>query len=150
MQHTPPLVHVLGDFDFRDIVWPETDQTKLIHCLVNFLGEILTEIVNDYGLEQLVHFPTRERNTLDLISNSFPGQFVDIHSPDRLSEHDMVSGTLKVIILPVKKPKRKVCGYQKGDCESCLFFFLEKYSNYFGNFTCWLPGERLLPFGLLF
>ena len=59
-------------------------------------GEILIEIMNDYGLEQLVHFPTRERNTLDLIITSLPGQFVDIHSPDRLSDHDIVSGTLKV------------------------------------------------------
>ena len=56
--------------------------------------------INDYGLEQLVHFPTRERNTLDLIITSLPGQFVDIHSPDRLSDHDIVSGTLKVVIPP--------------------------------------------------
>ena len=63
-------------------------------------GEILIEIMNDYGLKQLVHFPTGERNTLDLIINSLPGQFVDIHSPDRLSDHDIVSGTLKVITPP--------------------------------------------------
>ena len=64
-------------------------------------GEILIEIMNDYGLEQLVHFHTRERNTLDLIITSLPGQFVDIHSPDRLSDHDIVSGTLKVVIFPI-------------------------------------------------
>ena len=62
----------------------------------------MIEIMNDYGLEQLVHFPTRERNTLDLIITSLPGQFVDIHSPDRLSDHDIVSRTLKVVILPMK------------------------------------------------
>ena len=65
-------------------------------------GEILIEIMNDYGLEQLVHFLTRERNTLDLIITSLPGQFVDIHSPDRLSDHDIVSGTLKVVIPPLR------------------------------------------------
>ena len=65
-----------------------------------------------------MHFPTRERNTLDLIITSLPGQFVDIHSPDRLSDHDIVSGTLKVVIPPIKKPKRKVYRYQKGDYES--------------------------------
>ena len=96
-------------------------------------GEILIEIMNDYGLEQLVHFPTRERNTLDLIITSLPGQFVDIHSPDRLSDHDIVSGTLKVVIHPIKKPKRKVYRYQKGDYESMrkdtLKFAKEKYFN---------------------
>ena len=68
-----------------------------------------------------MHFPTRERNTLDLIITSLPGQFVDIHSPDRLSDHDIVSVTLKVVIPPpppIKKPKRKVYRYQKGDYES--------------------------------
>ena len=56
--------------------------------------------MNDYGLEQLVHFPARERNTLDLIITSLLGQFVDIHFPDRHSDHDIVSGTLKVVIAP--------------------------------------------------
>ena len=28
---------------------------------------MLIDIMNDHGLEQLVHFPTREKNTLDLI-----------------------------------------------------------------------------------
>ena len=91
------------------------------------------EIMNDYGLEQLVHFPTRERNTLGLIITSLPGQFVDIHSPDRLSDHDIVSGTLKVVIPPIKKPKRKVYRYLKGDYESMrkdtLKFAKERYFN---------------------
>ena len=59
-------------------------------------GQILIDTMNDHGLEQLVNFPTRERNTLDLILTSLPGQFADIHSPDKLSDHDIVSGTLKI------------------------------------------------------
>ena len=93
----PPSVHVLGDFNFGDIVWPDR-LNKSGSSLSPSEGEILIEIMNDYGLEQLVHFPTRERNTLDLIITSLPGQFVDIHSPDRLSDHDIVSRTLKVVI----------------------------------------------------
>ena len=78
------------------------------------LGQKLVNIMNDHGLEQLVHFPTGERNTLDLIMTSLPAQFVDIHSPDKLSDHDIVSATLKVVIPPIKKPRRKVYRYQKG------------------------------------
>ena len=33
-----------------------------------------------------------------LILTSLPGQFVDIHSPDKLSDHDIVSRTLKIAI----------------------------------------------------
>ena len=113
----PPSVHVLGDFNLGDIVWPDR-LNKSGSPLSPSEGEILIEIMNDYGLEQLVHFPTRERNTLDLIITSLPGQFVDIRSPDRLCDHNIVSGTLKVVIPPINKPKRKGYRYQKGDYES--------------------------------
>ena len=76
------------------------------------------DIMNDHGLEQLLNFPTREENTLDLILTSLPGQFQEVHSPDKLSDHDMVAGTLKVFIPPRKKPRRKVYLFQKGDFDS--------------------------------
>ena len=89
--------------------------------------------MNDHGLEQMVHFPTREKNILDLILTTLPGQFQDVHSPDKLSDHDIVSGTLKIFIPPIKKPQRKVYLYQKGDYESMrkdtLEFAQEKYFN---------------------
>ena len=91
--------------------------------------------MNHRGLEQMVHFPTREKNTLDLILTTLPGQFKDVHSPDKLSDHDIVSGTLKSFTPPppIKKPRRKVYLYQKGDYESMrkdtLKFAKEKYFN---------------------
>ena len=78
---------------------------------------MLTDVMNDHGLEQLVHFPTREKNTLDLFLTSLPGQFEEIHSPDKLSDHDVISGTLKIHIPPTpqkKKPRRKVFFVPKG------------------------------------
>ena len=62
-----------------------------------------------------------------------PGQFQDVHSPDKLNDHDIVSGTLKIFIPSVKKPRKKVYLYQKGDYESMrkdtLEFAKEKYFN---------------------
>ena len=81
-------------------------------------GQVLVDIMNDHGLEQLVNFPTREENSQDLILTSLPGQFKEVHSPDKLSDHDIVAGTLKVYIPPRKKPRRKVYLYQKGDFDS--------------------------------
>ena len=112
-----PSVHILGDFNFCDIVWPDR-LSKSGSPLSLSEGEMFIEILNDHHLEQLVHFPTREKNTLDLIITSLPSQFLDIQSPDRLSDHDIVSGALKIIIPPIKKPRRKVYYYQKGDYES--------------------------------
>ena len=79
----PPSVHVLGDFNFGDIVWPDR-HNKCGSPLSRLEGQILVDIINDHGCDQLAHFPARERNTLDLIITSLPNQFVDIHSPDMI------------------------------------------------------------------
>ena len=127
----PPSVHILGDFNFCDIVWPDR-LSKPGSPLSLSEGKKFIEILNYLHLEQLVPFPTRE-NTLDLIITSFPSRFLDIQSPDRLSDHDIVSGTLKIVIPPIKKPRRKVYRYQKGDYESlrsdALKFAKERYFN---------------------
>ena len=127
-----PSAHVLGDFNFKDIDWPDR-LSKSGSTLSQSEGQILIDIMNDHGLEQMVHFPTREKNTLDLILTTLSGQFQDVHSPDKLSDHDIVSGTLKIFIPPIKKPRRKVYLYQKGDYESMrkdtLEFAKEKYFN---------------------
>ena len=112
-----PSVHVLVDFNFRDINWP--DRLKILgSALSQSEGQMLTDIMNDHGLEQLVHFPLEKKINWIYYSLLFPGQFQDIHSPDKLSDHDIVVGTLKVVIPPIKKPRRKVYLYQKGDYES--------------------------------
>ena len=96
-----------------DIVWPDR-LNKSGSPLSPSEGEKFIEILNDFHLEQLVHFPTREKNTLDFIITSLPGQFLDIQSPDKLSDHDIVAGTLKVVIPPIKKPRRKVYPLSEG------------------------------------
>ena len=50
-------VHVQGNFNFKDIDWPD---------ILNKSGAALchlTDIMNDHGLEHLVHDPTGEINT---------------------------------------------------------------------------------------
>ena len=127
-----PSVHALGDFNFKDIDWPDR-LSKSGSTLSQSEEQILIDIINDHGLEQMVHFLTQEKNTLDLILTSLPGQFQDVYSPDKLSDRDINSGTLKIFIPPIKKPRRKVYLYQKGDYESMrkdtLEFAKEKYFN---------------------
>ena len=70
---------------------------------------------------------------MDLLLTSLSGQFQDIHSPAKLSDHDIVAGTFKVVIPPIKKLRRKVYLYQKGDYETmrndAFEFAKEKYFN---------------------
>ena len=59
-----PSVHFLGDFNFKDTDWPDR-LSKSGSTLSQPEGQILIDIMNDHGLEQMVHFPTPEKNTLD-------------------------------------------------------------------------------------
>ena len=97
-----PSAHVLVDFNFKDIHLPDRLR-KSGSTLSQSEGQILIDIMNDHGLKQMVHFPTREKNTMDLILTTLPGQFQDVHSPDKLSDHDIVSGTLKIPPPPPNK-----------------------------------------------
>ena len=95
-------------------------------------GQMLLDIMDYHGLEQMVPFPACDyKNTLDLIPTSIPGQFQVIHSPDKLSDHDIVSAFLRIFIPHTKKLLRKVYSYQKGDFEimrkDALRFANEKY-----------------------
>ena len=54
-----PSVHILDDFNFRDIVWSDR-LNKNGTMLSQSEGQILVGMMNDHGLEQLVNFPTRE------------------------------------------------------------------------------------------
>ena len=74
---------MLGDFNFKDIAWPY-QLNKSRSVLSESEGQMLIDIMNDHGLEQLVQFPTREKNTLDLFLTSMPGLFQEIHSADKL------------------------------------------------------------------
>ena len=98
---------------------------------------MLIDVINDHGFEQLVQFPTREKNTLDLILTSLPGQFHEIHSPDKLSDHDVISRTLKFIYLQKKKSRKKEYLYQKGNFNStrkdASDFAKDRYFNGYSN-----------------
>ena len=123
-----PSVRVLGDFIFREIVWPAR-LSKSDSMLSQSEGQLLLDIMDDHGLEQMIPFPTPDKNTLDLILNSLPGQFQHIHS-------SLVISTLFQNLHSTYKRTSEesvFISYQKGDFETmrkdALRFAKEKYFN---------------------
>ena len=45
---------------------------NLVACLSQCEGQMFLDIMDDHGVEQMIPFPTRDRNTLDLIVTSLP------------------------------------------------------------------------------
>ena len=89
----------------------------LIHYIMLFKNNKMASTeFKLYGkyIKILVNFPTPEKKTLDLILTSLPGQFQEVHSPDKPSDHDIVGGILNLVVPLRKKPRQKVYLYQNG------------------------------------
>eukprot|EP00918_Siedleckia_nematoides_P106263 GHVU01231915.1.p1 GENE.GHVU01231915.1~~GHVU01231915.1.p1 ORF type:complete len:143 (-),score=2.01 GHVU01231915.1:23-451(-) len=106
---------VLGDFNYRKIKWPEKCNKLTASHLSKGEGQLFLDILDDFYMDQLFNFPTREINTLDLIITTCPDQYIDAHSPDKLSDHDVIAATLKCRIPCKKQPNRKCFLYSKGN-----------------------------------
>ena len=51
---------------------------------------MLIDVMTDHALEKWSILQLGEKNTLDLILTSLPGQFQEIHSSERKSDHDVI------------------------------------------------------------
>ena len=78
---------------------------------------MFVDILNEFSLDQLVDFPTRNTNILDLIISSVPRIYSKVFSLDRFSDHDIVAALID-IHLKFKQPKRKIYLYHKGDYDT--------------------------------
>ena len=83
-----PTILLTGDFNLTSIDWSENlvkhgSPFRAIH-------EYSLEILQDHGLQQLVTFPTRESNTLDLVSTNKPSSILNIENAAGISDHDII------------------------------------------------------------
>ena len=48
------------------------------------------EIIGDYGLEQLVHQPTRQGNIQDIVLTSDPDMITNVDTAPGISDHEVI------------------------------------------------------------
>ncbi|KAJ8027298.1 hypothetical protein HOLleu_32407 [Holothuria leucospilota] len=110
-----PRFHVLGDFNFGKIDWTPRLHKDNGVCLSNSSGKLLLDILNDFAAEQLVSFPTRGTNTLDLVISNSPNQFTEISPLDQFSDHVALFCRLRCLFPIKRKPHRLIWQFSKGD-----------------------------------
>jgi len=119
-----------GDFNLPDINWAD-QSIKSNQYPVN-TNQTYLDIAADNGLEQIVDFPTRKDNTLDLIFTSHPSFKQRCKPLPSIgnSDHD-------IVLLDIKPPKpkparRKIYLWKKADIFKTKQD-LQEYANHFLN-----------------
>ena len=104
-----------GDFNLPDINWQE--QTITHRQYPTRTSQAFLDTVADNGLEQIVDFPTRKENTLDLILTSHPSFKLRCKSLPSIgnSDHDIVLLDIACKPLKPKPVKRKIYLWKKAD-----------------------------------
>lgn len=119
------ILIVGGDFNLPDINWNTT----------NVAGRQYPERVNrayldtiaDAGMEQLVRFPTRKSNTLDLIITTHPGLSQRCRPLPSIgnSDHDIVLFDCALAPFRPRPTRRKITLWKKADTEGIKQDFLD-------------------------
>ena len=111
-----------GDFNCPGIDWEHGTLTE--SYLSHPFREKLLELVQDFQLDQLVTFPTRGMNILDLFLTTHPSIVLTCKPSPGLSDHDAVLIKLSPLLHPTKQHPRKIFLYNRANwdiiCEKLL------------------------------
>ena len=114
-KHHRDIFVIGGDFILPDINWEEQTRAIINRQYPIKTNQTFLEIVVDNGLEQIVNFPTRKDNTLDLMLLSHPAYKLRCKPLPSTgnSDHDIV--LLDIACKPFKpKPvRRKIYVWKK-------------------------------------
>ena len=116
----PPHVLLAGDFNLPDISWSDgngqIDPSPTYGTKVN---QLLLDLVNDNGLDQLVNVPTRGKNILDLLFCSHPYLITNVEVVPGISDHEAILHSLNINSKPLSDEiKHPIFLYHRGDIDS--------------------------------
>lgn len=123
------LLIIFGDFNFPSICWSTLSVRDGHSESHNFVHSSL-----DFSLVQLITHPTRRSatsaNILDLVFTNNPDIFSEITHLDGLSDHDVLTGSVRIFPNKRKTTNKQIRCYNRGDYDSINNEFLS-FSNKF-------------------
>ena len=105
---------IAGDFNCPGIDW-EHGLSLTDTYTSRILREKLLSVSQDFQLSQIVTFPTRGMNTLDLCFTSHPNIILNCDSIPGFSDHDAILATLSISYYQPKQEPRKIPLYRKAN-----------------------------------
>jgi hypothetical protein len=99
-------IWIAGDFNLPDIDWKSMSVATSIYPIR--LNKFLLDTIQELDLEQVVNFPTRQDNILDLVLTSHPSLVNRCKPLPGISDHDIVLIDANVRATRTRTPKRKI------------------------------------------
>ena len=142
VKHNPnSTIWLAGDLNLPDINWDR--DTIVNHQYSIAINESYISCFNDAGLEQMVDFPTRGNNILDLFLSNRPSLVNRTECLPGLSGHDMVLIDSDITAKQTKPVKREIKLWKKANQDG-LSTALSSFANDFiESFSIETPIEEL-------
>ena len=105
-RHSESPIWIAGDINLPDIDWSTLSVSS--HQYAIALNETYLQLLAATGMEQLVDFPTRGRNTLDIVMTNRPSLTNRCESLPPLSDHHLVFVDVSIKATRRKPVKRKI------------------------------------------
>lgn len=108
-------VWLAGDMNLPDIDWSSDQVVR--HQYSQQISESFLQLLARTGLEQVVSFPTRGNNTLDIVVTNRPSLVNRCECAPGLSDHDIVFLDANIQADRVKPARRKIHLWKRADLD---------------------------------
>ena len=128
----PSNIILAGDFNLPSIMWIDGCGTLNTDPTYGFeINSLFLDLINNFGLEQLIQNPTRGSNILDLLLTTQPQLLSNIQVVPGISDHEAITFHLCPDISRQDKPKHKVFLYHKSKLEAIRADMLKFQESFF-------------------
>ena len=133
-------IWISGDLNLPDIDW----KTESIegHQSSNAINTAFLSAFQELGLTQIVDFPTRLHNTLDLFLTNRPSMISNCTPLPGVSDHEMILTISDVQAKRLKPVSRKILLWNKADIQNIRNDLSTFSSNYLTSVTINTPVEE--------
>ncbi len=139
--HPTSPIWICGDTNLPDIDWETTQIVS--HQYRVAINETFLDTLADCGLDQVVNFPTRGDNVLDIIATNRPSLVSRCEGMPGLSDHDTVFLELNTKATRRKQVRRKIFLWNKANFDIIRIKTKEFSDQFVDDYSHSTPVELL-------
>lgn len=126
-------IWIAGDANLPDIDWKTNTIPRSQYS--RSISQLLLDTVSDIGSEQVVNFPTRDNNTLDLFITNRPSLVEKVKAVPGVSDHDIVFIQAYCSAPRTKPVRRKILLWKQVDLDKTRTAIKDFTNSFTSNFN---------------